>query len=163
MVAAFAPVADWIEAHPPASPSGVQLVHVAPDGSPRADHGGLSKRSHGTMSGAVAVIGARLDRAGAVHVAEGVADALAIAAREDGAALAVGGTSGFGRLAPALAALAVPVIAWPDGDAPGRIAAAGLVARLRGRGAVARLATVPDGSDPAAMAAPFNVLQKGTQ
>ena len=36
-------------------------------------------------------------------VAEGIADALAINAREDGAALAVGGTSGFGRLARLIA------------------------------------------------------------
>ena len=42
-------------------------------------------------------------RAGAVHVAEGIADALAIDVREDGAALAVGGTSGFGRLARLIA------------------------------------------------------------
>ena len=58
MVAAFAPVADWIEGHPPGAPSGVQLVHVAPDGSPRKDRDGLGKRSHGIMRGAVAVIGA---------------------------------------------------------------------------------------------------------
>ena len=52
------------------------------------------------------MIGAPLWRAECVHVAEGLADALAVAAREDGAALAVGGASGFGRLAPDLAALA---------------------------------------------------------
>ena len=158
LVAAFAPVPDWIEAHPPASPPGVQLVHVAADGSPRTDAGGLGKRSHGCMSGAVAVIGCPLDTAPAVHVAEGIADALAIAARASGTALAVGGTSGFSKLAPALAALAVPVIAWPDGDAPGRNAAAGLVAKLRDRGAVARLATVPEGTDPAAMGGPLHPL-----
>ena len=162
LVAAFAPLADWLEAHPP-EPSGVQRLHVAADGSPRTDRDGRGKVSRGSMSGAVCLIGVPLETAPVVHVAEGVADALAVAAREDGAALAVGGTAGFGRLAPALAALAVPVVAWPDGDEPGRIAAGGLVARLRGRGTVARLATVPDGSDPAAMVAPFNVLQKGTQ
>ena len=105
MVAAFAPVADWIEGHPP-PPPGVQLVHVAADGSPRKDRGGLNKRNHGPTAAAVAVIGAPLWRAECVHVAEGLADALAVAAREDGAALAVGGASGFGRLAPDLAALA---------------------------------------------------------
>ena len=42
----------------------------------------------------------RANTVGVFHlVAEGIADALAINAREDGAALAVGGTSGFGRLA----------------------------------------------------------------
>ena len=107
------------------------------------------------------MIGAPLWRAGCVHVAEGVADALAVAAREDGAALAVGGTAGFERLAPDLAALAVPVVAWPDRDdsGAGRIAAGRLVADLRRRGAVARAATVPDGKDPAAMAGPFTDLE----
>ena len=105
MVAAFAPVADWTEAPPP-PPPGVQLVHVAADGSPRKGRGGLNKRNHGPTAAAVAVIGAPLWRAECVHVAEGLADALAVAAREDGAALAVGGASGFGRLAPDLAALA---------------------------------------------------------
>ena len=160
LVAAFAPVPDWRTAHPPTPPA-VQLVHVGPDGAPRKDRGGLGKRSHGTMSAGVAVIGAPLWRAGCVHVAEGVADALAVAAREDGAALAVGGTAGFERLAPDLAALAVPVVAWPDRDdsGAGRIAAGRLVADLRRRGAVARAATVPDGKDPAAMAGPFTDLE----
>ena len=154
LVAGFAPVADWRTAHPP-TPSGVQLVHVGPDGEPRKDRGGCGKRSHGTMAAAVAVIGAPLWRAGCVHVAEGVADVLAIAAREDGAALAVGGTAGFRSLAPDLAALAVPVAVWPDGDTPGRIAASGLVLNLQVRGAAAVLADVPPGRDPAAMAGPF--------
>ena len=154
LVAAFAPVDAWIEAHPPGVPPGVQLVHVAPDGSPRKDRDGLGKRSHGTMRGAVAVIGDPLWRAGCVHVAEGLADALAVAAREDGAALAAGGTA-LSRLAPSLAGLGLGVVVWPDGDGPGRLAAGRLVADLRRRGAAAALATVPDGKDPAAMAAPF--------
>ena len=109
--------------------------------------GRYASRAHARKAGAVAVIGAPLWRAECVHVAEGLADALAVAAREDGAALAVGGASGFGRLAPDLAALAVPVVVWPDRDdsGAGRITAGRLVATLRGRGAVARLATVPDG------------------
>ena len=46
----------------------------------------------------------RANTVGVFHlVAEGIADALAINAREDGAALAVGGTSGFGRLARLIA------------------------------------------------------------
>ena len=126
LVAAFAPVADWTEAHPPGVPAGVQLVHVGPDGAPRTDRGGLSKRSHGTMSAAVAVIGAPLWRAVQVHVCEGLADALA-----------------------------VPVLVWPDDNPPGRNAAGQLVTDLRRLGAVAALAAVPDGNDPAGMAGPF--------
>ena len=81
LAAAFAPVADWTEAHPPA-PTGVQLVHLDPEGRPREDRGGLSKRSHGTMAGAVCVTGAHVLRTPeALHVVEGIADALAVAAR----------------------------------------------------------------------------------
>ena len=154
LVAAFAPVPDWRTGLPP-TPSAVQLLHLAPDGSPQTDRGGLGKRSHGTMSAGVAVIGAPLWRAECVHVAEGIADALAIAAREDGPALAAGGTAGFRTLAPALARLGAPVIVWPDGDTPGRIAASHLVLALDARGAVASMADVPHGQDPASMAGPF--------
>ena len=154
LVAAFAPVQDWRTAHPPV-PTGVQLVHLDGEGRPRKDRGGLGKRSRGTMTGAVCVTGGPLDAAPAVHVAEGLADALAVAAREDGPALASAGTAALSRLAPALAALAVPVLVWPDGDPPGRNAAGRLVADLRRLGAVAALAAVPDGLDPAALAGPF--------
>ena len=62
-----------------------------------------------------------------------------------GAALAVGGTSGFGRLAPELAALAVPVVVngpiRDDSDAGrNRERDGSLLAALRGRVAVASLA-----------------------
>ena len=108
------------------------------------------------MSGAVAVIGAPLWRAGCVHVAEGLADALAIAPREGGAALAAGGTAGFPWLAVVLGTLSTPVTIWPDGDGPGRIAATKLLATLTRRGAVAALASIPDGHDPASLAGPSN-------
>ena len=154
LVAAFAPVAAWIEAHPPASPPGVQLVHVDADGRPRKDRGGLSKRSRGSMTGAVCVIGP-LWRSGPLHVAEGIADALAVAAREDGAVIAAGGTATLARIAGAVAALSRLVTLWPDGDGPGRLAARRLALALRDRGAVVALAAVPDGEDPASMARPF--------
>ena len=147
MVAAFAPVADWRTAHPP-TPTAVQLVHVAADGSPRKDRGGKNKRNHGPTAAAVAVIGAPLWRAGLVHTGEGLADALAIASREDGAALAVGGTGGF-KLAPDLAALDVPVAIHSDGDPSGIVSARKLLAALAGRGAVAGIIQYPPGCDPA--------------
>ena len=153
ILAAFAPVAAWIEGHPPA-PSGVQCIHVDGEGQPRKDRGGLAKRSHGNMSGAVCVIGPPLWRAGRVHVAEGIADALAIAARTGESALAVGGTSGLARLAGPLAALSRPVTVWPDGDTTGRLAAERLALELDGRGIAATVANVPDGEDPASMARP---------
>ena len=149
LVAAFAPVADWTESHPPASPSGVQLVHVAPDGRPRKDRGGLAKRSHGRMSGAVCVVGGPLWRAGTLHVAEGLADALAIAARCDGPVIAAGGTATLSRLAGPLAALARPVLIHADGDPVGIVAARRLLAALTRRGIAGAVRTHPPGCDPA--------------
>ena len=148
LVAAFAPIPDWRTAHPPTPPA-VQLVHVGPDGAPRKDRGGKNKRNHGPTAAAVAVIGAPLWRPRLVHVAEGLADALAVASRNGGAALAVGGTSGFGRLAPELAALAVPVAIHTDGDPAGIVSARKLLAALAGRGAVAGIIQYPPGCDPA--------------
>ena len=161
LVAAFAPLADWTEAHPPAHPSGVQLVHVGADGRPRKDGGGLAKRSHGAMTGAVCVTGAPLWRGEALHVAEGIADALAIAARASGSAIATGGTSGLASLADALAATGAPVTLWPDGDPAGRLAAEALARRLRARAVAVAVARIPDGEDPASLAAPFSAAVTG--
>lgn len=170
LVAAFAPVS----VRP--APSAVQLLHVAPDGRPRTDRGGLAKRSRGRMAGAVCVIGPPRARdparhqgsrrrsrrgrrvlptgvtyAARLHVAEGIADALAVASRTGDAALAAGGASGFARLAGPLAAVGVPVVVWPDGDPPGRRAAEALAEGVRARGGLAAVARVPDGEDPASL------------
>ncbi len=150
VIAAFAPLG------PGPAPSGVQCVHIGPDGSPATDRDGLGKRSHGSMRGAVCLIGDPLPEAVRVHVAEGLADALAIAARCDGVALAAGGTSGFPRLADPLATLSLPVTVWPDGDPEGRKAAQKLAEALRARGLPVHVAPVPDSEDPASMAGPGN-------
>ena len=147
LVAVFAPLGDWTE-HPPASPSGVQLVHVDGEGQPRKDRGGLAKRSHGSMTGAVCVIG-ELAGSGTLHVVEGIADALAVAAREDGPAVATGGAGGFKRLAPDLAALSRPVLIHADGDPAGIVAARRLLADLTRRGIAGAVRTYPPGCDPA--------------
>ena len=142
-------MADWTEAHPPA-PTGVQLLHLDPEGRPRADRGGLSKRSHGTMTGAVCVTGAHVLRTPeALHVVEGIADALAIAAREDGAVIAAGGTAAFRSLAPALDRIGAPVAIHADGDAAGIVASRHLSAALAACGAVAGIIQYPPGCDPA--------------
>ncbi len=105
VVATFAPLPDWLPPYGTAemseSPgavgvvthqstegvgrvSGVQSLHVDADGRPRLDRpedrGGLAKRSHGSMTGAVCLIG-ELAGSGPLHVVEGIADALAVAAR----------------------------------------------------------------------------------
>ncbi len=153
LVACFAPLGDWLAGDP--EPTGVQLIHIAPNGQPRRDREGLDKRSHGTIGGSVVLVGESLSDAGRIHVAEGVADALAVAAREEGAVIATGGTTGFQRLAPDLARLRIPVTIWPDGDPEGRRAAQRLAGALRARCVVVSLARVPDGLDPAAMGGSF--------
>ena len=79
--------------------SGVQLIHVDADGLPALDKpgpDGLPKRSFGQMAGAVCVLG--LQGHGGVNVAEGLADALALAARLPWRAVCMGGTAGFHNL-----------------------------------------------------------------
>ena len=79
----------------------MQLIHLDGRGVPRKDRGGLSKRSLGTLAAAVAVTGVHMLRTPKVlHVAEGIADAVAVAAREDGAVIAArryGGIRTAGR------------------------------------------------------------------
>lgn len=153
LVACFAPLGHWQSGSP--DPTSVQLIHIAPNGKPRRDRGGLDKRSHGATSGSVVLMGDPLSDAGRIHVVEGVADALAVAAREDGAVIAAGGTSGFARLPRDVSRLGVPVVIWPDGDPRGRRAARRLARALRERCVVSSLAKVPDGLDPAEMAGSF--------
>lgn len=174
LVAAFAPLADWLSpkdgtagtsGNPdtvgvvtlhrvggPRGVSGVQLLHVDADGRPRLDRpksrGGRAKRSRGSMAGAVCVIG-KPAGSGTLHVVEGIADALAVAAREDGAAVATGGAGGFKRLAPDLAARARPVLIHADGDPAGIVAARRLLAALTRRGIAGAVRTHPPGCDPA--------------
>lgn len=104
------------------------------------------------MGGSVVLVGDPLSDAGRIHVVEGVADALAVAAREAGAVIAAGGTAGLGRLSRDLARLGVPVVIWPDGDEAGSKAARDLRCALRERGAIADTASIPKGHDPASLA-----------
>ena len=76
--------------------SSVHLVYVARDGSPAMDRG-LTKRTYAAAQDAVVVLGCPLleDAAAPVDVAEGLADALALAARSLAPAVATLGTSGM--------------------------------------------------------------------
>ena len=102
--------------------SAVHLVHVDGDGLPAPDRtgpDGLHKRSYGAMSGAVCVLGL-VDAAGGVQVCEGLADGLALAARDPWPAVVMGGTASYRNrdLARWLAGLG-PVQVWSDGDRAG--------------------------------------------
>lgn len=138
----------------------VTMVHVRTDGRPglgKPDRTGkrIDKRSLAPMTGAAVTF--RWDDSGSgVHVCEGLADALAVAARQTGAVVAVLSSS-LSRIADPLAEHGAPVVAWPDRndrDGAGLVAAHKLVTTLVGRGRIARLARVPSGFDPASMAGP---------
>ena len=163
-----APLADWMAAAPDWPRGGVtgcQLVHVNTGGRKAWDAGGLDKRSYGRMAGSVTAFG-RLDPAAAVTLAEGVADALALAARFRPAAIAALGTSGLVHPATtaALAALPGGVTVYPDADRPtrgpdgrlrraGPAAADGLRAAIERHGGRLRRADLPAGCDAADLAA----------
>ena len=97
VIAIAAPPDAWTSSWPGLpEPSSVQLVYVARDGTPAVDRG-LTKRTYAPATDAVIVLGCpELQNAAApVDVAEGLADALALAARSPAPAVATLGTSGM--------------------------------------------------------------------
>ena len=82
-------------------PMAVQMIAIDDDGNAALDKpaemGGLGKRTIGNANGAVVIIGNPMlsESTSPVRVAEGVADAFAIAARYDTPVVAVTGTSGM--------------------------------------------------------------------
>ena len=87
----------WTQAWPNLpEPSCIHLVFVARDGSPAMDRG-LNKRTYAARQDAVVVLGCPLleQTTAPVEVAEGLADALALAARSPAPAVATLGTSGM--------------------------------------------------------------------
>ena len=154
LLAAFAPPGQL-------EPSGVQLVSVDVDGRPAPDidgPDGLAMRSIGAMRGAVCVLG--LPAAdGGVNVAEGLDDALALAARLPWPAVSAGGRGGFfdvdlARWLPNLSAVDV----WPTLDEAGIEAARTLTRRVARLGGVSGIKRVGAGTTPAEAGGPFAPL-----
>ena len=88
---------SWTQAWPNLPElSCIHLVFVAGDGSPAMDRG-LNKRTYAAVQDAVVVLGCPLleQTTAPVEVAEGLADALALAARSPAPAVATLGTSGM--------------------------------------------------------------------
>ena len=97
VIAMAASPATWLAAWPSLpEPSSVQLVYVDAHGSPAMDRN-LNKRTYASVRDAVIVLGCPfLENAAApVDVAEGLADALALASRSPAPAVATLGTSGM--------------------------------------------------------------------
>lgn len=148
LVAAFAPLDAWTTMHPP-NPTGVQLIHVDEEGSPRKDPGGLSKRSHGKLAGCVSVVGPPLWQSAPMHLVEGVADGLAAASRHDATAIVAGSAVSMVTIAYELVALGRPVTVHADGDPSGILAARRAATVLIDHGIPAVVITYAPGQDPA--------------
>ena len=154
LLAAFAPPGQL-------EPSGVQLVSVDVDGRPAPDidgPDGLVMRSIGAMRGAVCVLGRPAADRG-VNVAEGLDDALALAARLPWPAVSAGGRGGFfdldlARWLPSLSAVDV----WPTLDEAGIEAARTLTRRVARLGGVSGIKRVVNGTTPADAGGPFAPL-----
>ena len=172
LVALAAPPAAWTTAWPNLPvPHAVQLIAVDAQGSPAldrpADAGGLGKRSLGSTTGMVVVFGCP-DLAEAlepVRVAEGVADALALASRYSGPAVATLGTSSMSddKLPRWLAGAAAGTMIHVDADAGGEDAARQLRRRIQAAGGTVRAVLPAEGKDAAEAAAlrPFQDLPEG--
>ena len=163
ITAALAPLSAWQDAWPDAPvPTAVHLVAIDAQGKPSIDRkeaeGGIPKRDHGPVQGAVFLIGnpAISQTQKPVRICEGMADALSLGARFEGPILA--GFSTPARLArdevlvQALAAAPYGIVIHADADGeggPGPRAAAALRLAIKVRGGTARAVTVRDGKDPA--------------
>ena len=127
ILALLAPPAAWCDAWPGLpEPTAVQLVAVDGAGNPALDRpseeGGLGKRTIGNAHGTVVMVGnPMLPNASApIRVTEGLADALAVAARYDVPVVATAGTAGMRNPAIIewLAAASRGVVIHADADTP---------------------------------------------
>ena len=127
ILALLAPPAAWCDAWPGLpEPTAVQLIAVDDNGNPALDkpseEGGLGKRTIGNAHGTVVMVGnPMLPNASApIRVTEGLADALAVAARYDAPVVATAGTGGMRNSAIIewLSAASRGVVIHADADTP---------------------------------------------
>ena len=169
LVALLAKPTAWAEAWPRLpNPQAVEIIAVDRDGNPALDRpqqdGGLGKRTLGAKVGAVLILGNPLlvNIETSVRVAEGVADALALAARFPGPAVASMGDAGMTTddFAGWLARAAAGVVIHADNDDAGQQAASRLCGAVRIHGGTARAVLPPVGKDAGAVSStiPFAAL-----
>ena len=158
IVALLAPLAWWQAAWPGLPrPSALEIIAIDADGRPSLDRpaaaGGLSKRTLGSKQGCFLVIGSPVlsSLPYPVRVAEGVADALSLAARSPGPAVATMGDAGMGNedLARWLAQASEGVVIHADDDAAGVAGANRLRAAITVAGGRARAVRPTHGKDAA--------------
>ena len=161
LAALLAPPQVWANAWPHLpTPQAVELIAVGQEGRPALDRpeseNGLSKRTLGAKVGAVLILGnPRLADADApMRVAEGVADALALAARFPGPVVSTMGDAGMtaGGFPQWLATAAAGVVIHADNDAAGQAAASRLCGAVRIHGGTARAVLPPEGKDAGVVA-----------
>lgn len=169
LVALLAKPTAWAEAWPRLpNPQAVEIIAVDRDGNPALDRpqqdGGLGKRTLGNKTEAVLILGnpllATIDTP--VRVAEGVADALALAARFAGPAVASMGDAGMTAdgFAEWLASAASGVVIHADNDDAGQKAAGRLCGAVRIYGGNPRAVLPPEGKDAGVVSStnPFATL-----
>lgn len=175
VLALAAPPAAWLAAWPELPQAqAVQLIAIDREGgaaeiiSPTA--GPLGKQSRGVLQGgAVVILGSPSpeDAREPVRVAEGLADALALAARYAGPAVAALGTAGMQSeaLVGYLAAWPFGAVVHADADDAGGQAASALRRTVRAAGGQCRAVMPAQGKDAAAAATerPFDDLPEGWQ
>ena len=176
LIALAAPPEAWSAAWPALpEPQAVQLIAIDAQGSPALDHpveqGGLGKRSLGSTTGLITVFGCPVlgEALEPVRIAEGVADALALASRYPGPAVATLGTSSMtssmtsDNLPRWLAGAAVGTVIHVDADAGGEDSARQLRRRVQAAGGTVRAVLPAEGKDAAEAAAlrPFQDLPEG--
>ena len=159
----LAPPEHWQAAWPALPPAqALQLLTLDANGRPAPDKPPpappLDKRNLGPSSGALLLLGNPCCNQPEVdlQLAEGVADALAIAARRPGPTLAVLGAGNLGspRLEQWLAASPWRLLIYADGDRPGRQAAQRLHRRRQAAGQDSQLRQPNfQAKDPAAASA----------
>ena len=173
IVALLAPPGAWAESWPDTpAVTAVEIIAIDNDGRPALDRpkelGGRGKRTLGNKVGSVFLVGnPRLGESDQpVRVTEGVADALALASRFPGLAVATMGDAGMKTrdLASWLAGAKAGVIIHSDDDRPGRTAADRLRLAVLALGGKAQGVLPSLGKDPADMAAalaPFPTAIEG--
>ena len=131
-MALLANPADWVAAWPYLpDPQAVEIIAVDSEGYPALDRpaseNGLGKRTLGAKTGAVLILGNPqvADVDSPVRVAEGVADALALAARFPGPTIASMGDAGMTAegFSEWLAEAGAGVVIHADNDEAGQAAA----------------------------------------
>lgn len=147
---------DWLASWPGLpQPQAVQRIFLDPSGLPVPDRpearGGTPKRTHGSASGSMLLLGNPApDMDGPARVCEGAADALAIAARYPSPVWAALTTP---DRAPGIPLPPAGAVIHADNDAPGQDSAARLCLRIQRAGYPATIALPASGKDAADAAA----------